>query len=56
MKLSELVQSAGATDARFDAYKASVSNAAEVAIGEINGARNMEEMKSALTNFFNSIK
>ena len=54
--LSEIIGGTSSHDADFAAYKTSVSNAAERAIAEVNDATNMTDIKSALTNFFNTIK
>ena len=54
--LSEIIGGSSSHDADFAAYKTSVSNAAEVAINAINVSTNMTDVKSALTNFFNTIK
>lgn len=54
--LSEIIEGSSSHDADFVAYKTSVSNAAEVAINAINVSTNMTDVKSALTNFFNTIK
>lgn len=54
--LSEIIEGSSSHDADFAAYKTSVSNAAERAIIEVNAASNMTDVKSALTNFFNTIK
>lgn len=54
--LSEIIGGSSSHDADFAAYKTSVSNAAEVAINAINVSTNMSDVKSALTNFFNTIK
>lgn len=54
--LSEIIEGSSSHDADFSAYKTSVSNAAEVAINAINVSTNMTDVKTALTNFFSTIK
>ncbi len=54
--LSEIIGGSSSHDADFATYKTTVSNAAEVAINAINVSTNMTDVKTALTNFFNTIK
>jgi len=54
--LSEIIEGSSSHDADFAAYKTTVSNAAERAMADVNAARNMTDVKTALTNFFNTIK
>lgn len=53
-KLSEIL--AECSNEAFDQYHATVTNAAAVALGSITNATNFNDVKNALTNFFNSIK
>ena len=43
-------------ESRFEAYHAIVTNQARIAFNAISNSTNFAEVKSALTNFFNSIK